>query len=102
MLYGSVAGNPCKCGWYDHPSSHDMKGRFVPVYCRHSSHCLDPCGDRSIDVKSKQIKGEKKAIKLPETFEYKPEKYAESIEYSVKDKSDREQFKWLPVLLSCI
>ena len=42
---------------------------------------LVPCGDRSIDVKSKQIKGEKKAIKLLETFEYKPEKNAERVNH---------------------
>ena len=27
-----VTMNPCKCGWYDHPSGHDMKGRFVSPY----------------------------------------------------------------------
>ena len=37
--------------------------------------------DGGIDVKSKQIKGEKKAIKLLETFEYKPEKYAERVNH---------------------
>ena len=36
---------------------------------------------RSFDVKGKQIKGEKKAIKLLETFEYKPEKYAERVNH---------------------
>lgn len=35
----------------------------------------------SFDVKGKQIKGEKKAIKLLETFEYKPEKYAERVNH---------------------
>ena len=33
-------------------------------------HQLEPRGVRSFDVKGKQIKGEKKAIKLLETFEY--------------------------------
>ena len=47
----------------------------------HSFYPLVPCWDRSIDVKSKQIKGEKKAIKLLETFEYKPEKYAERVNH---------------------
>ena len=42
---------------------------------RHQFHQLEPRGVRSFDVKGKQIKGEKKAIKLLETFEYKPEKY---------------------------
>ena len=36
---------------------------------------------RSFDVKGKQIKGEKKAIKLLETFEYKPKKYAERVNH---------------------
>lgn len=40
---------------------------------RHQFHQLEPRGVRSFDVKGKQIKGEKKAIKLLETFEYKPE-----------------------------
>ena len=31
---------------------------------------VEPRGVRSFDVKGKQIKGEKKAIKLLETFEY--------------------------------
>ncbi|MDY2865227.1 MAG: hypothetical protein SOV34_01075, partial [Sodaliphilus sp.] len=39
---------------------------------RHQFHQLEPRGVRSFDVKGKQIKGEKKAIKLLETFEYKP------------------------------
>ena len=42
---------------------------------------LEPRGVRSFDVKGKQIKGEKKAIKLLETFEYKPEKYAERVNH---------------------
>ena len=42
---------------------------------RHQFHQLEPRGVRSFDVKGKQIKGEKKAIKLLETFEYKPEKF---------------------------
>lgn len=37
---------------------------------RHQFHQLEPRGVRSFDVKGKQIKGEKKAIKLLETFEY--------------------------------
>ena len=44
---------------------------------RHQFHQLEPSGVRSFDVKGKQIKGEKKAIKLLETFEYKPEKLTE-------------------------
>ena len=36
---------------------------------------------RSFDVKGKQIKGEKIAIKLLETFEYIPEKYAERVNH---------------------
>lgn len=36
---------------------------------RHQFHQLEPRGVRSFDVKGKQIKGEKKAIKLLETFE---------------------------------
>lgn len=48
---------------------------------RHQFHQLEPCGVRSFDVKGKQIKGEKKAIKLLETFEYKPEKYAERVNH---------------------
>ena len=48
---------------------------------RHLFCPLKACGDRSIDVKSKQIKGEKKAIKLLETFEYKPEKYTEKVNH---------------------
>ena len=47
----------------------------------HSFCPLEPCGVRSFDVKGKQIKGEKKAIKLLETFEYKPEKYAERVNH---------------------
>ena len=43
---------------------------------RHQFHQLEPRGVRSFDVKGKQIKGEKKAIKLLETFEYKPEKFS--------------------------
>ena len=46
---------------------------------RHQFHQLEPRGVRSFDVKGKQIKGEKKAIKLLETFEYKPEKYAKGL-----------------------
>ena len=42
---------------------------------------LKPCRDGGFDVKSKQIKGEKKAIKLLETFKYKPEKYAERVNH---------------------
>ena len=34
---------------------------------RHQFHPLEPRGVRSFDVKGKQIKGEKKAIKLLET-----------------------------------
>ena len=48
---------------------------------RHQFHQLEPRGVRSFDVKGKQIKGEKKAIKLLETFEYKPEKYAERVNH---------------------
>ena len=44
------------------------------MYCGHSSHCLVACRDGGIDVESKQIRGEQEAIKLLETFEYKPEK----------------------------
>ena len=36
---------------------------------RHQFHQLEPRGVRSFDVKGKQIKGEKKAIKLLETIE---------------------------------
>ena len=35
---------------------------------RHQFHQLEPRGVRSFDVKGKQIKGEKKAIKLLETL----------------------------------
>ena len=36
---------------------------------RHQFHQLEPRGVRSFDVKGKQIKGEKKAIKLLETLD---------------------------------
>ena len=48
---------------------------------RHQFHQLEPRGVRSFDVKGKQIKGEKKAIKLLETFEHKPEKYTKKVNH---------------------
>ena len=53
---------------------------------RHQFHQLEPRGVRSFDVKGKQIKGEKKAIKLLETFEYiVSKKGAQCIECHHKD-----------------
>ena len=62
---------------------------------RHQFHQLEPRGVRSFDVKGKQIKGEKKAIKLLETFEYKPEKYAERVNHICFLSSEFSSFKKL-------
>lgn len=54
---------------------------------RHQFHQLEPRGVRSFDVKGKQIKGEKKAIKLLETFEYKPGKEGVGVYSLVEQKN---------------